>query len=217
MKILLLGATGRTGKHVLTKALDNGHEVICLARNGSRIKTRKNLIVVEGNPKNKQDLLQASLGCLAVISTLNISRTSDFPWSKLRTEKKYLSQVMQTLLAVAEQNKIPRIVICSAWGVSETKKDLPAWFNWFIDHSNIRFAYEDHERQEALLMQSTFDWTIVRPVGLTNSTKPQKILEVFDDATKPNLTISRQGLGAYLAEVLGQKELIGKKVVVSKA
>ncbi len=37
MKILVLGATGRTGKLVLKTALEKGYQVHCLSRNSQRI------------------------------------------------------------------------------------------------------------------------------------------------------------------------------------
>ncbi len=66
----------------------------------------------------------------------------------------FLSDVMKNVIELAEIHKVKRIIACSAWGAAETKKDLPAWFRWFIDNSNIGYTYRDHERQEKLLMNS---------------------------------------------------------------
>ena len=43
-----------------------------------------------------------------------------------------------------------RLVLTSAWGAGETAAEIPGWFRWFIQNSNIGPAYRDHERQEAL-------------------------------------------------------------------
>ena len=216
MKILLLGATGRTGKLVLETALKKDYEVNCLARNSQRIDQKPGVNVFEGNPVNSDDLLCAISGCDYVINTLNISRKSDFPWAKLRTPENYLSEVMSTLIPIAEKQNITRIVICSAWGVAETKSDIPWWFKWFIDNSNIGYAYRDHERQEALLMDSNLPWTIARPVGLTNSKRKQTIQESFNNQPKPKLTVSRQSVASYLVDSLQRAELEGSVVVVSR-
>ncbi|MCB0847910.1 MAG: NAD(P)H-binding protein, partial [Bacteroidetes bacterium] len=89
MRILLLGATGRTGKLVLKKALEKGYQVNCLARNSQRIDEEEGLTIIEGNPNKEADLQKAINNCEAIISVLNISRKSDFPWSGLRTPKNY--------------------------------------------------------------------------------------------------------------------------------
>lgn len=216
MKILLLGATGRTGKWVLKAALKEGHQVVCLARNVQRIPDRAGCKRIEGSPSVETDLAQALAGCDAVINVLNISRRSDFPWSRLRTPADFLSRVIAHLIPLAEKHQVSRVVLCSAWGVGDSHKDIPWWFRWFIDNSNIGVAYRDHEKQENLLAASPLNWSIIRPVGLTNSTKAQKIRESRGNVPKPRLTIGRQSLGRFMVECLEREDLHGKKVVVSK-
>lgn len=216
MKILLLGATGRTGKLVLALALRKGYQVNCLVRNSKRLEEQDSIRIFEGNPSKREDLQSAMTSCECIISVLNVSRKSDFPWSGLRTPKKYLSEVMSLLIPLAEKSRIKRIIVCSAWGVAETKKDIPLWFKWFIEHTNIGKAYQDHERQERLLMQSDLNWTIVRPVGLTNTKKEQGIRETFENVPKPALTISRQRVAQYIVDRIDDDKLIKKAVVISK-
>ena len=217
MKILLLGATGRTGKWVYQKSLERGYSIHCLARNSERIEKHDQATLLEGDASNPDDLATAIAGCNAVISVLNISRRSDFPWSALRTPKNFLSKTMGNLVPLAEKNKVNRIIICSAWGVSETVQDIPGWFKWLIQNSNIGVAYEDHNRQERIVSASALNWTIVRPVGLTNSSKEQSVLESFDNHPKPSLTISRKSVAGFLLDSLERDDLIKKKVVISKA
>ena len=216
MRILLLGATGRTGKWVLKTALEKGHSVHCLSRNSHRIPKKDGIAVFEGNPASSDDLKKAMEGCEAIISVLNISRTSDFPWARLRTPKTLLSDTMSLVVSSAKELGIKRAAICSAWGVAETKKDIPNWFKWFIDNSNIGVAYTDHERQENILQQSHLDWSIARPVGLSNSKRTETIQESLNNKPKPSMLISRKSVGRYLVESLENETLIGKKVVISK-
>ena len=216
MKLLLLGATGRTGKWVLKYALEKGNEVNCLVRKPEKLEQKPGLHILKGNPGNYDDLEEAIAGCSSVLSVLNISRHSDFPWAKLRTPETFLSTVMTHLISIASKSEIRRVVLCSAWGVRETRKDLPFWFRWMIDYSNIGVAYRDHERQEKLLEASTLDWTIVRPVGLTNVVKPQEVQESYENFPKPGLLISRGAVGRYMVDCLEAEDMFYKKVVVSK-
>lgn len=216
MKILLLGATGRTGKLILEDATAKGYHVNCLVRYPDKIETNERTLVFKGNPTNIEDLEKAMYGCEAIINVLNISRKSDFPWAKLRTPKTFLSDVITNIINLSTQNNIKRLIVCSAWGVAETKKDLPNWFRWFIENSNIGVAYRDHERQEKFLKKSDLNWTIVRPSGLTNTKKKQKVLESYLNIPKPNLTISRQSVAKYIVDSLENAKLIRKAVVISK-
>lgn len=215
MRILILGATGRTGKLVLKKALKKGYLVNVVVRDKTKIKLHSNLKVYEGRTDDGATLSFAAAKCQAIISVLNISRTSDFPWAPLRTPKTFLSDTMKNCLQVVSVLGINRLIICSAWGVAETKSDIPFWFRYLIQYSNIGVAYKDHERQEELLKKSDFDWTIVRPVGLTDSFKPQQIQVSHNNIPKPKLTISRKSVAEFMVSALEDNALIGKSPVIS--
>ena len=215
-KILLLGATGRTGKELVPLALEKGHSLRCLVRDSSKMPVKdQRLEVLQGNPGDKNLLSSAMEGADAVISVLNISRRNDFPWAALRTNKNFLSDVIGKVTEIATQQSVKRLIVCSAWGVADTRPHLPGWFRWLIDNSNIGVAYRDHERQEELVKQSNLDWTIVRPVGLTNSSKNEEMIISFDNQPKPTFTISRRSLASFMLEVLHKPEFIGKTPTIS--
>ncbi len=217
MKILILGATGRTGKLILAEALNQGYDINCLVREPQQLKqNHKSLNIFKGSPEQISDLENAIKGCHGLISALNISRNSDFPWSTLRTPPNFLSEVMNNIIALTEKNKLERIIVCSAWGVAETEKEIPGWFNWFIKNSNIGVAYKDHERQENKLKESKLNWTIVRPTGLTNFKTDKKVVESYHNVPKPRLTISRLSLAKFMVNALKRDELIGKTPVISE-
>ncbi|WP_424001199.1 NAD(P)-dependent oxidoreductase [Maribacter sp. IgM3_T14_3] len=216
MKILILGATGRTGKWILAEALERGYKINCLVRKPEAIKQNHSALkIYKGSPESISELESALKGCDAIISALNISRKSDFPWSKLRTPKTFLSDVMKNIITLSTNIKIDRIVVCSAWGVADTEKEIPLWFNWFIKNSNIGVAYKDHERQENLLKSSTLNWTIVRPSGLVDLSKSQTIIESYNNEPKPKITISRKSVAEFMVKTLSDKKLIGKAPVIS--
>jgi len=217
MKILLLGATGRTGSHLLQESLDRGHIVHALVRDKSKVKiVNENLRVFEGSPSDRDALNKAMTGCESIVSALNISRYNDWPWSKLRSPKDFLSSVMKIIIELAPQHQIKRIVFTSAWGVAETRKDIPGWFRWFIEHSNILYPYEDHARQEDLLKQTSLEWTGIRAVGLINSKRKKKIIVSFNKEPKPRLTVCRLALAAFMLDVLEQNLYVRQLPVVSE-
>lgn len=214
-KILLLGATGRTGHEVLQHALEKGYHVNALVRDGKKIQSEDpKLRVFEGDTRIPRDLNFAIENCQAVVSCLNISRKSDFPWSPLRTPEDFLSMTMKALIKVCHDRGIKRLVFTSAWGVGDSRPFIPGWFAWLIDNSNLSAAYLEHERQEALVRNSGLDWTIVRPVGLTNSQKPNVAKVVLDHSRKPSLTISRKSTADFLVDILEHAKYIHKVPVL---
>lgn len=203
MKILLLGSTGRTGKHILQIALQRGHVIHALVRSKQKVSiSHPNLHIYEGDPLDKKVLGNAMAGCEAIINALNISRTSDWPWARLRTPENFLCTITSHIIEIAPMHNIYRYVFISAWGVAETRKDIPGWFRWFIDHSNIRFPYLDHARSEELLKPSPLHFTSLRPAGLTNSLKQRDIIVSFNNSPRPNLMISRLNLACFALDTL---------------
>ncbi|MEP7377059.1 MAG: NAD(P)H-binding protein [Chitinophagaceae bacterium] len=217
MKILLLGATGRTGRHLLLQSLERGHIVHALVRDKSKIKiAHENLTVSEGSPLDKALLNNAMTGCDAIVSALNISRNNDWPWAKLRTPKDFLSSVMENIIELAPQHSIQRIIFTSAWGVAETRKDIPGWFRWFIEQSNIRYPYDDHARQEELLKQTSLEWTAVRAAGLVNTKRKEAVIVSFDNIPRPRLIIGRRSLASFMLDVLEKNMYVKEMPVVSE-
>jgi putative NADH-flavin reductase len=217
MHILILGATGRTGRVLLREALKRGHRVTILISHRGALKIKSESVeVYEGTPLNKFTLAEAMRGCDAILSTLNISRVSDSPWAKLRTSKDFLSSSMKHIIDAATENEIKRVIITTAWGVAETRKDIPFWFRWLIDHSNIQYQHLDHEKQEVLLRASNLNWTIVRPVGFNDSEKAREIKVSFNNNPKPSVTISRRNVALFMLDALEKNLHIREYPVISE-
>ncbi|QEM13613.1 NAD(P)-dependent oxidoreductase [Mucilaginibacter rubeus] len=196
--LLILGGTGRTGAHLLRLALAEGHIVHALVRDCSKVKSSSSaLYLFEGLPTNAERLKEAAFGCEAIISTLNISRTSDWPWAKLRTPVDLLSETIKHIISFGEEAP-RRIIVTSAWGVNESRQEIPGWFRWLIDRSNIGPAYTDHGLQENLLADSRLEWTAVRPVGLVNLNRNKPVKVSLSGKPKPRLTISREAVARFL-------------------
>ena len=63
MKIVLLGATGDTGKPLLRQCLDRGHQVTAIVRNVNKIQEKhENLTKVEADVFNPEDLSKIFAG-----------------------------------------------------------------------------------------------------------------------------------------------------------
>jgi putative NADH-flavin reductase len=217
MRILLLGATGRTGKLLLSQALARGHEVHVLVRDRHKVTTiHPNLQVMQGYPADRSCLVKIMEGCDAVISTLNISRYNDFPWTPLRTPKDFLSDTMTAVMSVASTHQLRRIIFTSAWGVGDSKADLPGWFRWLVKKSNLRYPYADLDKVEKLLEGSEFEWTAVRPVMLTNTKKTRIAHVVFAGKKPSSLFISRASVAAFMLDALEQGSYVGEKPVISR-
>ncbi len=160
MRLLILGATGRTGRQLLDQALSLGHEVTAFARRpaalaayGSRVR------VIPGDITDRSTVAPAVAGQEAVLSALGV-RT-------LRPSTVRSTGIGYTLDAM-RAHRVRRLVCTSALGVGETRSQLGPVFNLVLIPLLLRHSFADKERLEAWIRASDTEWTIVRPGVLTN-------------------------------------------------
>jgi putative NADH-flavin reductase len=217
MKVLILGATGRTGKHLVNESLDKGHDIHVLVRDKNKFSTiHPNLKVFEGTPLSPDDIRNALKGCQAAISSLNISRKSDFPWSPLVSPPDLLSSSLKNLITGMKEEGISRVIIVSAAGAGDSWNLMPWWFKGFIKSSNIGITYKDHDLQEKLLEESGFDWTVVRPVGLSDDKVEGNLTISFNGLPAPGFKISRLEVARFMIREMTENNHIHKKPVISQ-
>src|ERR1700682_1185410 len=70
MKILVLGATGGTGREIVREALAKGHSVVALVRSRAKAQDLGGVQLVEGDARDEESLVRALDGCSAVISSI---------------------------------------------------------------------------------------------------------------------------------------------------
>jgi putative NADH-flavin reductase len=217
MKILILGATGRTGRLIVEEALKQGYDLHVLVRDESKISFgSKSIKVYQGTPARQTDLAIAMQGCDLVISALGIVRASDAPWSKLITAKNFISESIKNVIAEADQQNLKRLITVSAWGVGETQKEIPFWLRWLINHTNLGPVYAEHEAEEKLLANSNLNWTAVRPVALNDSKKIKTLKVSFNNFPKPSLQISRQSVAKFIVDIVKSDKYDMKSPTISE-
>jgi uncharacterized protein YbjT (DUF2867 family) len=217
MKIFILGASGRTGKHIVAKALENGHSVHALVRDTNKLKIiHPDLKIFEGSSLKPEDIRQGLKGCQAAVSCLNISRKSDFPWARLVAPPDLLSSSLKNLAMAMSAEGINRVIIMTAAGAGDSWNQMPWWFKGLIKSSNIWVTYQDHGKQEKLMEESGLAWTIVRPVGLNDKMDEENIIASIDGNPTPGFAISRLAVAAFIVNELTDNKYLMKKPVLSQ-
>lgn len=193
MKLLVLGATGATGKLFVADALADGHQVTAYVRNPARVTTRgPNLNVITGHADDSGALAATLPGHDAVISMLGNGYG--------RNGKTLINDSTRALIRAAEQSGVTRVVIMSAFGVGDS---LPkgSMMGRFFYKRVIPGVLADKARGEAQLKSSGLDWTLAYPVTLNNKPATGNYTATTLDRT-PKLTgmpsISRADVAAFL-------------------
>lgn len=108
-----------------------------------------------------------------------------------------------------------RLLVQSALGAGESAQQMPLALRLPMKLVLAK-PVADHEEQEAAVMASGLDWTIVRPSGLTDkrATGSWQALETSEPGTLRG-TIPRADLAACMLEVLEDDATIGSALGVS--
>lgn len=215
-RILLYGATGRTGGIVLNYALQQGYAVTALVRNPTKLTVQSdNLTVIRGLPTSLDDVRKAMRGCDMVISTLSALSDSEAFSRKKITPPHTLETTMQnTITGMAEQG-LKRIVTLSSIGAGDSRPYAPWYMRLIIKLTNFRITFADHDAQELLLMNSGLDWIIARPVALNNN-EEIKELTVFYGKTPAPFSISRKRLAQFMVDCLATDAFVHKAPLLSE-
>lgn len=158
MKLLIFGATGGTGRELLKQAIDQGHHVVAFARSPAKIDDiqNANLQVVRGDVLDATAVEGAVAGQEVIFSTIGTGAER----TTLREDG------TRNIVKGMENAGVRRLICQSSLGVGDSRTNLPFFTKHIIVSVFLRHAFADHERQEAIVKQSSLDWTIVRPPHL---------------------------------------------------
>jgi putative NADH-flavin reductase len=206
-KLLILGATGGTGRHVVSRALDAGHEVTVFVRHPDGLIGHGRVRVITGDVRTDGNALAGAVrGQDAVISALGMGRSFN-PHGLIQTS-------MPLIVGAMGREGVKRLIFTSAFGVGETFRDVPPVPRIFI-RTLLRNIYADKLAGEAVLRRSTLDWTLVYPAGLTNkpATGRYRVGERLELRGLP--TISREDLAQFLVTQVDDPKFVRKGVLIA--
>ncbi|MDB5307979.1 MAG: 3 beta-hydroxysteroid dehydrogenase/Delta 5--_4-isomerase [Gemmataceae bacterium] len=159
MRILIFGATGRTGRQLVAQALKRGHAVTAFARTPGKLTLHDSrLTVIRGDVRIAESIHPAVPGPDAVLSALG---------TRSLRPTTLLSEAARRIVHAMEVHGVRRILWQSSLGVGETRGQLGPLYNWLLIPLLLRRVFADKERQEAILRATPLDWTIVQPAALT--------------------------------------------------
>lgn len=162
MRILIIGATGGTGRQLVQQALELGHDVTALARDPSKLGiAHTNLRVIKGDVLDYASLESAVRGQSVVLCALG-HKSWFYP-------TRILSQGTRNILRAMKTCNVPRLVCETSLGIGNSVGRLGLPYTFFVVPLILPFYFWDKVRQEEAIAASDVDWVIVRPGLLKNS------------------------------------------------
>jgi putative NADH-flavin reductase len=161
MNLLVLGATGDTGRELVKQALDQGHTVTGFSRHAGKLAAEfPDVKVFEGDVADRAAVEKAVQGQDAVLSALGAS--------SLFQRNPALTQGIDNVVKAMEQHGLRRLVYQSSLGVGNSRKQVNFLVRYIVIPLVLRNAIADHTDKERIIQNSKLDWVIVRPAGLTD-------------------------------------------------
>jgi putative NADH-flavin reductase len=215
-RILLFGATGRTGTLLVNYALEKGYAVTALVRNPEKLVVRsERLTIIKGLPTNAGDVEKAMTDCDIVISTLSaLSVKESFSFKKMQPPHTLELSIRHAIESMTARGK-KRIIILSSIGAGDSFPLAPWFMRVMIKITNFNIVFADHTQQEAWLRHSTLDWTIVRPVALNDDSDLKQLVVSYNQRPSP-FKMSRKQLAKFMVDSIDNPAFIRKAPILSE-
>ena len=208
MKIAIFGATGKVGRHLVTQALDQGHNVTAFTRNPDKLnQSDKNLKLVQGDVLDYAAVKQTTAGQDAIICALGMPLMNK---DGLRTKgTKNIVRAMQEI-------GIKRLICLSVFGANDSRALLPFMYKAFIVPLILRHVIADHENQETHVKNSGLGWTFIRPGNFSKGGYTGTYRHGFTPSDAPSkIKISQPDLAEFMLKQLKTDTYLRKAPCIS--
>ncbi len=212
MKVLVVGATGATGKLVVADLLARGQEVTALVRRpGSVVEGIREVV---GDALDPERVAAAVRGQDAVVVVLGIKENPLWVllWGASSTATNVRSQGTRNVVSAMKKEGVKRLIVQTTYGVAETSSQLSlAW--WLVFKLILRPQIDDTEIQEQIVRDSGLDWIVARPVGLTDD--PGRQLLSSADGEIESMAVPRVSVARFLADQVDSTHFLRRHVALS--
>ena len=169
LNLLVLGATGNTGRRFVDMALERGHRVTAIVRAAAAVKERDGLKVIQGDVLDPTLLRDAFKGMDAIISCLGIRKKNPSdPWSPLLSPEDFTTRSATGMIEAMKVNGTQRLIVISSAGVGDSWETVDPEMRSLIQGSNVGKIFLDLNNMEEVLRRSGMDTLAVRPVALVD-------------------------------------------------
>ncbi len=207
MTVTIFGASGRTGKHLVRKALERGYWVKALVRDKLKLPLKNHrLTLIEGDVHDLLAVESAVAQSDAVLSAIGWKRTS---------RKNVLSEAAKNIVAAMKKHKVKRIIALTGYGVRfplDPPDSLSKKFLHFVLGMVLPHLIPEGIRYAKTISESGLDWTIVRVALLSNAKGRDSYKTGYFD---PGLRrVSREDVADFMIKQLTDSHYIGEAPII---
>ena len=205
MKILVIGAAGKTGKAVVEEAVAAGHQVTAFVREADEYKGA-NVRVIEGDATDSAVINEAVFGQDAVLDA--IGGTTPYKTTTLETS------AARTIIDSMQRNGVRRLVVTSMLGEGESKANASLYERLLVS-TFLRGADKDKAAMESTVEASGLDWVILRPALLSDDPATGDVRVFSAESGEKAHKITRADLAAFMIAQLSSNEHLHQAVAIA--
>ena len=209
--ILILGATSGIGRLACDEALSRHHSVRAFGRTADTLEQKPGLEPWVGDALDADDVARALDGGDTVIYALGINESISMLWQDVTL----FSESSRILIDQMQQKGVKRLVVVTGFGAGRSKAAMSR-IEQLGHRAILGKPYADKDRQEEMIMASELDWTIARPVILTNNARTGKFRVLREEKQWRNGLISRADVAQYLIDAATSDEDVRRDVVLAR-
>jgi putative NADH-flavin reductase len=152
-----------------------------------------NLSLFPGDVFDPVSVASALKDCEGVLVTLGSTKRTN----------KVRSIGTQHVVQAMEQHGVKRLICQTTLGIGDSQANLNFFWKYLMFGLILRFVYNDHVAQEAIVKRSTLDWVIVRPAAFTDDSTTGAYKHGFSPTEKKlALKVTRADVASFMLQQL---------------
>lgn len=212
MKLVIFGASGSVGRHLIHQAVAGGHDVTAFTRDPARLiaglldpSDRGTVRIEQGDVLEEAAVSRAVAGQDAVLVVLGAGRHGN-----LRAPG------TEAVVRAMHRHGVRRLICQTTLGVGDSRGNLSFFWKRIMFGGLLRAAYADHVRQEQLVTDSDLDWTIVRPGAFTDGPRTGTYRHGFPgDDRSVSMHIARADVADFMLRELAESQCLRRTPALS--
>jgi putative NADH-flavin reductase len=210
MKVVIFGASGKTGMLLVEQALAKGYQVFAyIRRPGSILIENPKLKIVIGNlnePLKMKDTISGADACISALGGGSLTKHSI-----------EMINGIKNIISIMEITKVHRLIYLSSLGANESRYLIPQPLRFILTNLFLRVTLADHNTNEDNIRKSKLIWTIVRPGSLTDGQLTGDLRHGTENTKiKGSVSISRANVASFMIQQLTDTTYQQKAVWLSE-
>lgn len=206
MRLLVIGASGRTGQEVVRQALGHGHLVRAFSRS-TPAHVDPRVEYVQGDVLDFEAVDRAMVDSEAVAFCVGSGAA--------RPVEVHSQGIANVIHAMARAQIRPLAAISAAGVFARDSRRMSIGFRLLMK-TTLKSVYDDLEQMEQRIAASDLDWTVVRPVGLTDGPPTGHYRFTIDGSLLHKAkTVSRADVAAFMLKALETGAYVRRTIVIA--